>query len=85
MTILIENSVGTVQIFQFSPGFGAEALVPAVPLYPFWYLGSGSLFSIPGFQYKVFRGLFAFVSFWYCFGFISVPFLFNFGPKSGGT
>ena len=64
----IKSSVGTVLIFQFSPLFGTEALVPAVPRYRFWYLGSGSFFSIPGFQYKVFRGLFAFVSvcYWFC-------------------
>ena len=68
----MEISIGTVVIFQFSPGFGAEALVPVVPLYLFWYLGSGSYFLIPGFCYKVFRGLFAFV-----------PFLFHFGSKSG--
>ena len=51
---MIYNSVGTVLIFQFSPGFGTEALVtavPAVPRYRFWYLGSGSDFLIPGFWY----------------------------------
>ena len=78
-------SVGTVLIFQFNPGCGTGASVPAVPRYWFWYLGSGSYFSIPGFRYKVCRGLFAFVSFWYRFGFISVQFQFNFGPKAGGT
>ena len=31
-----------VLIFQFSPGFGTEASVPAVPRYRFLYLGSGS-------------------------------------------
>ena len=36
------SSVGMVLIFQFSPGFGTEAAVPAVPRYRFWYLGSGS-------------------------------------------
>ena len=49
----LRASVGTVLIFQFSPGFGTEASVPAVPRYRFWYLGSGSYFSIPGFWYKV--------------------------------
>ena len=34
----MEISVGTVVIFQFSPGFGTEASVPVVPLYQFWYL-----------------------------------------------
>ena len=46
-------SVGTILIFQISPG-------PAAPGCRFWYLGSGSYFAIPGFWYKVFRGLFAF-------------------------
>ena len=68
------TSVGTVLIFQFSPGFGTEASVPAISWYRFWHLGSGSLISKPGFRYKVFRGLFAFVSFRYCFGSISVSF-----------
>ena len=54
-----------VLIFQFSPGFGTEASALAVPRYRFLYLGSGSYFSIPGFEYKVFRGLFAFSSFRY--------------------
>ena len=67
-------SVGTILIFQFSPGFSTEASVPAVPLYRFWYLGSGSYFSIPGSRYMVFKGLFAFVSFWYCFGSLLDPF-----------
>ena len=70
----IVSSVGTVLIFQFNPGFGTEASVLAVPQYPFWYLGFSSLLSIPGIRHKVFRGLFAFVSFWYWFGSISVLF-----------
>ena len=32
----IRSSVGTALIFQFSPGFGTEASVPAVPRYRFW-------------------------------------------------
>ena len=44
-----KTNVGTVLIFQFSSGFGSEALVTAVSRYWFWYLGSGSYFSIPGF------------------------------------
>ena len=59
------TGVGTILIFQFSPGFGTEAPVPALPQYTFWYLDSGSYFSIPGLRYKVFRGLFALVSLWY--------------------
>ena len=54
MTIYKFCSVGTVLIFRFSPGFGTDASVPAVSRYRFWYLGSGSYFSIPGFRYKVF-------------------------------
>ena len=53
-TFLI-TSVGTVLIFQFCPGFGTEALVPTVPWYRLWYLGSGSYFSVSGFGYQVFR------------------------------
>ena len=45
----IKISVGTVLIFQFNPGFGTEASVTAVPQYRFWYLSSGSYFSIPKF------------------------------------
>ena len=75
---IVSNSVGTVLIFQFSPGFGSEASVPAVSRYRFWYLGSGSYLSIPGFRYKVFRGLFAFFQ-------ILVLTWFHFGSKSGGT
>ena len=63
--LTITNSVGTVLTFQFSPGFGSEASVPAVSRYWFWYLGSGSYLSIPGFRNKVFRGLFANAKFWY--------------------
>ena len=44
----IKSSVGTVLIFQFSPLFGTEASVPAVPRYRFYYLGSNSFSSIPG-------------------------------------
>ena len=58
-------SVETVLIFQFSAGFSVEASVPAALWYQFWYLGSGSYFLIPLFQYKVVRGVFAFFSFWY--------------------
>ena len=58
-------SVLVVLTFQIRPGVRAEASVPAVPQYRFWYLGSGSYFSIQGFRYKVFRGLLAFFSFWY--------------------
>ena len=73
-------SVGMVLIFQFSPGFGTEASAPAVPLYRFWYLSSGSRFSlIPGFHYKVFRGLFVFFSH---FGTSLVPFGLHFNPIS---
>ena len=54
-------SVGTVLVFQFNPGFGTEASVTAVSRYQFWYSGSGSYFSIPGFWYEVFRGLFVFI------------------------
>ena len=57
--------VGMVLIFQFSPSIGTEASVSAVLWYRFWKLGSGSHLLIPGFRYKVFRGSFAFVSFWY--------------------
>ena len=57
------KKVVSVLIFQFSPSFGTEALVPVVPRYRFWQLSFGSYFSIPGFWYKVFKGLFAFVSF----------------------
>ena len=71
------TGVDTILIFQFSPGFGTEAPVPALPQYRFWYLDSGSCFSIPGVRYKVFRGFFAFVSLWYWiwfhFGSISAP------------
>ena len=53
-------------IFQFGPSFSTEVSVPAVPWKRFCYLGSGSYLSIPGFWYKVFMGLFAFLSkFWY--------------------
>ena len=50
--------------------------VPVSVLKPWFlrYLGSCSYFSIPGFRYKVFRGLMAFSSFWYWFSSISVPF-----------
>ena len=78
-TILI--SVGTVLIFQFSPGFGSEASVPEDSRYRFWYLGSGSFCWIPGFLYKVFRGYLHFSN----FGTGLVPFRCHFGSKSGGT
>ena len=67
------------KIFQFNPGFGTEASVPAAPLCRFWYLGSGSCSSITGYRYKLFWGFFAFVSFWYWFGYITIPFRLHFG------
>ena len=56
-------SFDTVLIFQFSRGIGTEASVPAILWYRFWYLGSCSYFSIPGFWCKVYSGLYAFFSF----------------------
>ena len=58
-----------------------QALFSAVPpvLVPrFWYLGSGSYFSIPGFRYKIFGRLFAFLH----FGTSLVPFRLHFNSKS---
>ena len=75
-------SVGTVLIFQFSLGFGTKASVPAIPQCLFWYLSSGSYYSIPGFLYKVYGGLFALFSFWYWFGSILVPFRLHIGSIS---
>ena len=73
-------SVGTLLIFQFSPGFRTVALVPPVPRYRFWHFGSGSYVSISWCWYKVFSKLFAFflygtgsIPFWYHFGSISTP------------
>ena len=43
-----------VLVFQISPG--TEAAVPTAQQYRFRYLISGSYFSIPKLQYKVFRG-----------------------------
>ena len=74
---LVFSGVGKVLIFQFSPGFGTEESVSTVPRYRFWYLGSGSYFWIPGFWCNVFKGLFAFFSFWFQFGSIFVPFQFQ--------
>ena len=73
LQVPIYSSFGTVLIFQFSPGFGTEASVPAVSRYRFLYLNSVSYFSLPGFRYKVFRELFVFVSFRYRCGSISAP------------
>ena len=73
MTQSLNSSVGTVLIFQLNPVFGTEASNPAVPRYRFWYLVSGSYFSIPRFRYKVFRRLIAVVLFRYWFGSISAP------------
>ena len=49
-------SVGTILNSWLSFGFGTETSVPVVPLYRFWYPGSGSYFLIPGFRCKVFKG-----------------------------
>ena len=72
------DSVLTVLIFQFSPNFDAEASVPAVSRYRFWYLGSGSYFSIQGFGTR-FSGDDLHFSH---FGASSVFFRFHFGSIS---
>ena len=75
---LINISVETVLIFQFSPGFSTEASVPVVPRYRFWYIGSGSYFSIQGFGTR-FSGDYLHFSH---FGTSSVLFRFHFGSIS---
>ena len=68
-----------VLIFQFSPGFGTEASALAVPRYRFLYLGSGSYFSIPGFELSTrFSG--DYLHFPHL-GTSSVPFLLHFNSK----
>ena len=67
--------------FSSVPVFVPKPRFLRCPPSRFWWLGSGSHFSIPGFWYKVFRGLFAFSSFtlvmqvWpsFCFHFLSCP------------
>ena len=60
---------GMILIFQFSPGFGTEASVPAVLVPRFWFLLLDTRALVQGFE-----GVFAFFSFLYQFGSITVPF-----------
>ena len=76
----VYGSVGTLLIFQFSPGFGTDASVPAVSLYRFWHLSSGSYFSIQGFGTRFSGDYLHFFHigtssalFWFPFGSISTP------------
>ena len=80
--IWLESSVGTVLIFQFSPGFGTEASVPAVSRYQLHgtsvlvlcsrYQGFGTRFS-GGYLHMSHFGT-VLVTFWLHFGSISVQF-----------
>ena len=68
----ITSSVGTVLIFQFSPGFGTEASVPAVLRYWFWFLLLSTRVSVQGFQRVIYIFLIS-VLVRFHFGSISAP------------